>query len=182
MRSCASARTMGLDLVKALVKAKPEPGLWLEDVPKPVPGDRDVLIRVRKTSICGTDLHIHHWDAWAQSTIPVPMVVGHEFMGEIEQLGADVVGPGSRPTGRRRGPRHLRPLPQLQGRPPRVLPQPHRRRRHAAGRVRRVRRDPRGERVRRAPAHRRQRRSRARSVGQRHAHRRCDSTSSARTC
>jgi threonine 3-dehydrogenase len=78
--------------MKALVKAKPEPGLWLEDVPKPAPGDRDVLIRVRKTSICGTDLHIHHWDAWAQSTIPVPMVVGHEFMGEIEQIGADVSG------------------------------------------------------------------------------------------
>ena len=70
--------------MKALVKAKAEPGLWLEDVPKPVPGDREVLIRVKKTSICGTDLHILHWDAWAQATIPVPMVVGHEFMGEIE--------------------------------------------------------------------------------------------------
>ena len=78
--------------MKALVKARREPGLWIEDVPKPKPGDRDVLIRVRKTSICGTDLHIYHWDAWAQSTIPVPMVVGHEFMGEIVQLGADVVG------------------------------------------------------------------------------------------
>ena len=78
--------------MKALVKARREPGLWLQDVPKPTPGDRDVLIRVRKTSICGTDLHIYHWDAWAESTIPVPMVVGHEFMGEIEKVGADVVG------------------------------------------------------------------------------------------
>jgi threonine 3-dehydrogenase len=78
--------------VKALVKAKREPGLWMEDVPEPVPGDGDVLIRVRKTSICGTDLHILHWDEWAQRTIPVPMVVGHEFMGEIVELGATVEG------------------------------------------------------------------------------------------
>ena len=78
--------------MKALVKARPEPGLWMEDVEVPVPGDRDVQIRVRKTSICGTDLHIHHWDAWAQATIPVPMVVGHEFMGEITALGAAVRG------------------------------------------------------------------------------------------
>ncbi len=64
----------------------------MEDVPKPEPGEGDVLIRVRKTSICGTDLHIHHWDAWAQATIPVPMVVGHEFMGDIAALGAGVKG------------------------------------------------------------------------------------------
>ena len=78
--------------MKALVKAKPEPGLWLQEVPVPVPGDRDVLIRVHKTSICGTDLHIHHWDAWAQATVPTPMVVGHEFMGEIAAVGAAVAG------------------------------------------------------------------------------------------
>ena len=78
--------------MRALVKAKREPGLWMQDVPKPEPGEDDVLIRVRKTSICGTDLHIHHWDAWAQATIPVPMVVGHEFMGEIAALGAGVKG------------------------------------------------------------------------------------------
>ena len=67
----------------------------------PTPGDGDVLIRVRKTSICGTDLHIHHWDAWAQATIPVPMVIGHEFMGEIAEVGASVVGleVGQRVTG-----------------------------------------------------------------------------------
>jgi threonine 3-dehydrogenase len=87
--------------VKALVKARPEPGLWLDDVDVPTPGPGDVLIRVRKTSICGTDLHIHRWDAWAQATIPVPMVVGHEFMGEIVDVGAGVAGfePGQRVAG-----------------------------------------------------------------------------------
>jgi len=78
--------------MRALVKARPEPGLWIEDVPRPAPGDGEVLIRVHKTSICGTDLHIHRWDAWAQATIPVPMVIGHEFVGEITELGARVDG------------------------------------------------------------------------------------------
>ena len=78
--------------MKALVKARPEPGLWMEEVDIPRPSDRDVLIRVRKTSICGTDLHIFEWDDWAAETIPVPMVVGHEFMGEIVRLGADAHG------------------------------------------------------------------------------------------
>ena len=78
--------------MKALVKARPEPGLWIADVPVPSPGDHEVLIRVHKTSICGTDLHIHRWDAWAQETIPVPMVVGHEFMGEIAEVGSAVDG------------------------------------------------------------------------------------------
>ncbi|MGI9614714.1 MAG: L-threonine 3-dehydrogenase [Acidimicrobiales bacterium] len=78
--------------MKALVKAKPEPGLWAEDVEQPTPGPDDVLIRIRKTSICGTDLHIHSWDAWAQQTIQVPMVIGHEFMGHVAALGSDVQG------------------------------------------------------------------------------------------
>lgn len=78
--------------MKALVKSRPEPGLWMENVPDPEPGPQDVLIRVRKTSICGTDLHIIHWDEWARQTIPVPMVVGHEFMGEIVGLGNGVEG------------------------------------------------------------------------------------------
>ena len=78
--------------MKALVKARPEPGLWMQEVPMPEPGPGDVLIRVQLTSICGTDLHIHGWDAWAQETIPVPMVVGHEFMGSIVALGAGVDG------------------------------------------------------------------------------------------
>ncbi len=76
--------------MKALVKSRREPGLWLEDVPVPVPGDSEVLIRVLKTGICGTDLHIYNWDDWAQKTIPVPMVVGHEFVGEIVGLGSQV--------------------------------------------------------------------------------------------
>ena len=69
--------------MKALVKKERKPGLWLEDVPEPEVGINDVLIRVDRTGICGTDLHIYNWDAWAQKTIPVPMVVGHEFVGEI---------------------------------------------------------------------------------------------------
>ncbi|MGD9857222.1 MAG: L-threonine 3-dehydrogenase [Planctomycetaceae bacterium] len=76
--------------MKALVKAKAEPGLWLEDVPEPQIGINDVLIRVEKTGICGTDVHIYNWDAWAQRTIPVPMVVGHEFVGEIVEVGSNV--------------------------------------------------------------------------------------------
>jgi threonine 3-dehydrogenase len=76
--------------MKALVKAKSEPGLWLQDVPEPVAGINDVLIKVRKTGICGTDLHIYNWDAWAQKTIPVPMVVGHEFVGEVVEIGSNV--------------------------------------------------------------------------------------------
>lgn len=76
--------------MKALVKKERQPGLWLEDVPKPTIGINDVLIRVMRTGICGTDLHIYKWDAWAQKTIPVPMVVGHEFVGEIVEVGSNV--------------------------------------------------------------------------------------------
>ncbi len=76
--------------MKALVKSRAEPGLWLEDVPQPEVGVNDVLIRVQKTGICGTDLHIYRWDAWAQKTIPVPMTVGHEFVGEVVEVGANV--------------------------------------------------------------------------------------------
>jgi threonine 3-dehydrogenase len=76
--------------MKALVKAHSEPGLWLQDVPEPACGINDVLIHVDRTGICGTDLHIYKWDAWAQKTIPVPMVVGHEFVGEVVQVGSNV--------------------------------------------------------------------------------------------
>ncbi len=76
--------------MKALVKRKSERGLWLEEVPKPTIGINDVLIKVDRTGICGTDLHIFKWDAWAQATIPVPMVVGHEFVGEIVEVGSNV--------------------------------------------------------------------------------------------
>lgn len=76
------------NMMKALVKAKAEPGLWMEHVPVPEPGSSDVLIRVKKSAICGTDVHIWNWDAWAQSTVPVPNVVGHEFCGEIVECGS----------------------------------------------------------------------------------------------
>jgi len=78
--------------MRALVKAKAEPGIWMQDVPAPEIGPNDVLIKVRKASICGTDVHIFNWDAWAQKTIKVPMVIGHEFMGEVAKLGAEVTG------------------------------------------------------------------------------------------
>jgi threonine 3-dehydrogenase len=74
----------------ALVKKKAEVGLWLEDIPRPTIGINDVLIKVLRTGICGTDLHIYKWDAWAQRTIPVPMAVGHEFVGQIVEVGANV--------------------------------------------------------------------------------------------
>ena len=76
--------------MKALVKARPEEGLWLQEVPVPEAGINDVLVRIRKTSICGTDVHIWNWDEWARRTIPVPMVVGHEFVGEVESVGSNV--------------------------------------------------------------------------------------------
>jgi threonine 3-dehydrogenase len=76
--------------MKALVKSRAEPGLWLEDAPVPEIGINDVLIQVKRASICGTDLHIWNWDDWARKTIPVPMVVGHEFVGEIVEVGSNV--------------------------------------------------------------------------------------------
>ncbi len=76
--------------MKALVKKKSEVGLWLDEVPVPVPGINDVLVKVLKTGICGTDVHIYKWDSWAQKTIPVPMVVGHEFVGRIVEVGSNV--------------------------------------------------------------------------------------------
>lgn len=76
--------------MKALVKKKAEPGLWLDDVPVPTIGINDVLIKVLRTGICGTDLHIYKWDAWAQKTIPVPLVIGHEFVGQIVEVGSNV--------------------------------------------------------------------------------------------
>lgn len=78
--------------MKALVKRERAPGIWLEDVPEPTCGPNDLLIRIRKTAICGTDVHIYNWDAWAQRTIPVPMVVGHEYVGEVVEVGSEVQG------------------------------------------------------------------------------------------
>jgi len=79
-----------VNIVKALVKSKREPGLWLEDVAVPKAGINDVLIQVLRTGICGTDVHIYQWDDWARKTIPVPMVIGHEFVGKIVEVGSNV--------------------------------------------------------------------------------------------
>ena len=78
--------------MKALVKAEAKPGIWMRDIEAPRVGHNDVLIRMKKTAICGTDIHIYNWDAWAQKTIPVPMQVGHEYCGEIVEVGSEVVG------------------------------------------------------------------------------------------
>src|SRR5437773_1290111 len=79
-------------MMPAIVKAKADPGLWLEQVPVPEVGPDDVLIRTKKASICGTDIHIYNWDDWAQKTIPVPMTVGHEYVGVVEAIGSEVRG------------------------------------------------------------------------------------------
>lgn len=78
--------------MKALSKLKAEPGIWMTEVPKPELGHNDVMIKIRKTAICGTDVHIYNWDEWSQKTIPVPMVVGHEYIGEIVAIGQEVKG------------------------------------------------------------------------------------------
>jgi threonine 3-dehydrogenase len=78
--------------MKSLVKAKAEKGIWLQDTPKPEVGHNDLLIKIRKTAICGTDMHIYNWDEWSQNTIPVPMVVGHEYVGEVVGMGQEVKG------------------------------------------------------------------------------------------
>jgi threonine 3-dehydrogenase len=76
--------------MKALIKKLAQPGLWLEDVPEPKIGINDILIRVKRASVCGTDVHIYNWDDWAKQTIPVPMAIGHEFVGEIAEVGSNV--------------------------------------------------------------------------------------------
>jgi threonine 3-dehydrogenase len=78
--------------MRALSKLYPEPGIWMTEVEPPAPGHNDLLIRIDKTAICGTDMHIYHWDEWSQSTIPVPMVVGHEYVGEVVGMGQEVRG------------------------------------------------------------------------------------------
>ena len=108
--------------MKALVKSKAEPGIWMADISEPSYGPNDVLIKMKKTAICGTDMHIWHWDEWAQRTIKVPMAVGHEYVGEIVAMGTEVRGLsiGDRVSGEghitcghcrncRAGRRHLRP-------------------------------------------------------------------------
>ena len=77
--------------MRALVKSRPETGIWMvKDAPAPEVGVHDVMIRIRKTAICGTDVHIYNWDEWSRRTIPVPMIVGHEYSGVVERVGAEV--------------------------------------------------------------------------------------------
>ncbi len=87
--------------MKALQKTRAEPGIWMTDVPVPEIGPNDLLIRIRKTAICGTDIHIYNWDDWSQRTVPVPLVIGHEFVGVVEEVGSHVDGfaVGDRVTG-----------------------------------------------------------------------------------
>ena len=87
-----SASFIRRTLMKALVKARAEPGIWMQDVPEPKVGHNDVLIKIHRSAICGTDMHIYNWDAWAQKTVPVPMAVGHEYAGEIVEIGSEVRG------------------------------------------------------------------------------------------
>ncbi|MEJ2665605.1 MAG: L-threonine 3-dehydrogenase [Deinococcales bacterium] len=87
--------------MKALAKLEPRPGMWLIDAPEPAMGPNDLTIRITHTSICGTDVHIYNWDVWAQRTIPVPMITGHEYVGVVEAVGSEVQGfaPGDRVSG-----------------------------------------------------------------------------------
>ena len=78
--------------MKALVKKERRPGIWLDEIAEPKVGPNDVLIKIAKTAICGTDMHIYKWDTWAQKTIPVPMAVGHEYYGRIVEIGSEVAG------------------------------------------------------------------------------------------
>ena len=78
--------------MKSLAKLKPEVGIWMTDTPEPVTGHNDIKIKIKKTAICGTDVHIYNWDEWSQKTIPVPMVVGHEYVGEVVEVGQEVRG------------------------------------------------------------------------------------------
>src|ERR1700727_2152258 len=100
-RHATSASFNREHVMKALVKARAEPGIWMQDVPEPSVGHNDVLIKVKRSAICGTDMHIYNWDAWAQKTVPVPMAVGHEYSGEIVEIGSEVRGfsPGDRVSG-----------------------------------------------------------------------------------
>ncbi|HBT13571.1 MAG TPA: L-threonine 3-dehydrogenase, partial [Erwinia persicina] len=88
--------------MKALSKRYSRPGIWMtHDAPVPEPGHNDLLIKIRKTAICGTDVHIYNWDEWSQKTIPVPMITGHEYVGEVVAVGQEVAGfqPGDRVSG-----------------------------------------------------------------------------------
>ena len=124
--------------MKALVKSEARPGIWMKDIAEPKVGPNDVLIKIAKTAICGTDMHIYNWDAWAQKTIPVPMAVGHEYFGRIVDMGSEVRGfaLGDRVSGE--GHLTCGLLPQLPRRAPPSVPQHRGRGRGPPGLFRRV--------------------------------------------
>ena len=113
MLRSAKEPLIAMKTMQALVKRERGPGLWLEEVPLPATGEFDVLIRILRSSICGTDVHIYEWDSWAQRTVPTPMQIGHEFVGVIESVGSHVIDfhPGH-DRDRRRAYR-LRTMPEL---------------------------------------------------------------------
>ena len=128
-----------METMLALVKKEAKPGLWLDEVPLPRLGINDVLIKVLRTGICGTDVHIETWDAWARKTVPVPLVIGHEFVGKIVEVGSNVTdfqvgdivsGEGQRGSGW--------PVPELPGRPAAPVQGHQGNRRQSPGRVCRV--------------------------------------------
>ena len=105
----------------ALVKEKPEVGLWMKRVPIPEVGPNDVKIKIHKTAICGTDVHIYQWNDWAQHTIPVGLTAGHEYVGEVVEVGPGVKGFKIGDLVIRRGTYHMRQMSELSGRPQREL-------------------------------------------------------------
>ncbi len=164
-------RAIGVISLKALVKAKRELGIWLDEQPEPEVGPNDVKIRIHKTAICGTDIHIYNWDEWAQTTIPVPMTIGHEFAGEVVDVGSHVRRLRRGRPGQRRGPHHVRPLPQLPRGKAAPVPQHDRRRRARPGCFAEYIVIPAAQRVQATGQHPRRHRVLPRSARQRHAHR-----------
>ena len=161
---------LGVITLKALVKKEAAPGIWLDDVPEPKVGPNDVLIEIAKTAICGTDMHIYKWDAWAQKTIPVPDGRRPRILRPHRRDGLRGPRPCDRRPRLRRRTHHVRLLPQLPCRPPPSVPQHCRCRCEPPGRVRAVPVDPGGQHFQAAGLHQRRRRLDSRSVRQRHSH------------
>lgn len=132
---------MSQNTMRALVKREATKGIWMEQVPVPTPGPNEVLIKLEKTAICGTDLHIYLWDEWSQRTIKPGLVIGHEFVGRIVEIGPGVSGYTFQIARQRRRPHRLRPLPQLPRRQAAPVPEHRRHRREPQRRVCRIHRD-----------------------------------------
>ena len=168
--------------MKALVKTERKPGIWLQDVPIPKIGPNDLLIKVRKAAICGTDVHIYNWDAWAQKTIPVPADCGARVhrRGRRGGIGGRRLRQGG--AGQRRGARHLRPLPQLPSRQAPSVPQHRRHWRSTQWLLRRIPGAAGGQRLPSAEGNSGRDLGLLRSAGQRRPHRPELRSHRARTC